>query len=296
VQFLLKTHGPRREDGPVVLIVNACSSRDINEEVVGVCFVAQDMTGHKMVLDRFTRIEGDYKTIIQNPNPLIPPIFGADEFGWCSEWNAAMARLSGWPRDEVLDKMLLGEVFGGQLACCHMKNQDAFVNMSIIINSAMTGQEMEKAPFGFYTRDKKFVECLLSVSKKVDGEGRVTGVFCFLHITSHELQHSMQVQQLTEQTALKKLKALEYIRQETRNPLSGMVYCQRMMDSAGLNQEQMKLIDIGLRCQRQLSRILDDVDLDSIMDRHGCFVLICLVFELLFHLIWVTELILTGRC
>lgn len=269
VQFHLKTHGPHREDGPVVLIVNACSSRDINDEVVGVCFVAQDMTDHKMVMDRFTRIEGDYKTIIQNPNPLIPPIFGADEFGWCSEWNAAMARLSGWARDEVLDKMLLGEVFGGQLARCRMKKQDAFVNLSIIINTAMMGQDKEKTPFGFYTRDNKFVECLLSVSKKVDGEGRVTGVFCFLHVMSHDLQQSMQVQQLTEQTALKRLKALAYIRQETRNPLSGIVYCQRMMGSAGLNEEQRKLINIGSRCQRQLSRILDDLDLDSIMDRYG---------------------------
>ncbi|KAJ3696469.1 hypothetical protein LUZ61_000174 [Rhynchospora tenuis] len=278
VQFQLKTHGQRREDGPVILIVNACSSRDINENVVGVCFVAQDMTGHKMVMDRFTRIEGDYKTIIQNPNPLIPPIFGADEFGWCSEWNAAMARLSGWPRDEVLDKMLLGEVFGGQLARCRMKNQDSFVSLSIIINNAMTGQEKEKVPFGFYTRNGKFAECLLSVSKKVDGEGRVTGVFCFLHVTSHELQRVMQVQQLTEQTALKRLKALAYIRQETRNPLSGMMYCRRMIQNAGLNEEQKKLIDMGSRCQRQLSRILDDLDLDSIMD--SCLELEMVEFQL----------------
>ncbi|XP_078161104.1 phytochrome A-like [Carex rostrata] len=278
VQFQLKTHGARREDGPVVLIVNACSSRDIDEVIVGVCFVAQDMTGHKMVMDRFTRIEGDYKTIIQNPNPLIPPIFGADEFGWCTEWNVAMARLSGYPRDEILDKMLLGEVFGGQLARCRMKNQDAFVNMNIIINTAMTGQDKEKVPFGFYTRNNKFVECLLSVTNKVDGEGRNTGVFCFLHIPSPNLQHLIQVEKLTEQTALKRLKTLAYIRQETRNPLSGMLYCRRMIDSAGLNEEQRKLVDIGSRCQRQLSRILDDLDLDSIMD--SCLELEMVEFEL----------------
>jgi hypothetical protein len=27
---------------------------------------------------------------VQNPNPLIPPIFGFDEYGYCSEWNASM--------------------------------------------------------------------------------------------------------------------------------------------------------------------------------------------------------------
>jgi len=90
VRFELKTHGSKRDDGPVILVVNACASRDMHDHVVGVCFVAQDMTVHKLVMDKFTRVEGDYRAIIHNPNPLIPPIFGADQFGWCSEWNAAV--------------------------------------------------------------------------------------------------------------------------------------------------------------------------------------------------------------
>ncbi|KAF2324094.1 hypothetical protein GH714_006585 [Hevea brasiliensis] len=81
IQFEIKTHGSKVEGGPISLVVNACASRDIHESVVGVCFVAQDVTGEKIVMDKFTRIEGDYKAIVQNPNPLIPPIFGTDEFG-----------------------------------------------------------------------------------------------------------------------------------------------------------------------------------------------------------------------
>lgn len=108
----MKTHGNRRDEGSVILIVNACASRDVDENVVGVCFVAQDVTDHKSIVDHYTRIESDYKSKILSPNPLIPPIFGGDEFGWCSEWNPAMAKLIGWRRNEVLDKMLLGEVFG----------------------------------------------------------------------------------------------------------------------------------------------------------------------------------------
>lgn len=266
----MKTHGPRREDGPVILVVNACASRDINDQVVGVCFVAQDMTGHKMVMDRFTRIEGDYKAIVQNPSPLIPPIFGADEFGWCSEWNAAMIKLSGWQREEVIDKMLLGEVFGSHMACCRLKNQNAFVNLSIVINNAMTGQETEKTPFGFINRDGKHVECLLSVSKKVDTEDMVTGVFCFLHVASHELQQVLHVQQLSEQTAMKRLKALAYIRHEIRNPLSGIMYSRKMLEGTDLGKEQRQLLRTGAACHHQLDRILDDLDLENIMDRY-CF-------------------------
>uniref|UniRef100_Q7M244 Phytochrome (Fragments) n=1 Tax=Oryza rufipogon TaxID=4529 RepID=Q7M244_ORYRU len=66
VKFEVKTHGSKRDDGPVILVVNACASRDLHDHVVGVCFVAQDMTVHKLVMDKFTRVEGDYKAIISS--------------------------------------------------------------------------------------------------------------------------------------------------------------------------------------------------------------------------------------
>ncbi|PKA52681.1 Phytochrome A1 [Apostasia shenzhenica] len=266
VEFQLKTFGMRKEEGPVILVVNACASRDISNNVVGVCFVAQDITGHKMIMDKFTRIEGDYKAIVQNPNPLIPPIFGADEFGWCSEWNVAMVKLSGWNRDEVIGKILLGEVFGINAACCRLKNQDAFVNLSIMINNAMTGHETEKSSFSFIDRGNRSVECLISVCKKVDEEGNITGVFCFLHAASHELQQVIQVQQLTQQTTIKRLKALSYIRNEIRNPLCGIMYSRKMLEGTELIEEQRLLVRTGEKCQYQLNRILDDLDLENIMD------------------------------
>ncbi len=102
MEIKLRTYGSQKDKGAVILIVNACSSRDVTENVVGVCFVGQDVTGQKLVFDKFTRIEGDYKAIVQNPNPLIPPIFGSDEYGYCLEWNASMEKLTGWKREEVL--------------------------------------------------------------------------------------------------------------------------------------------------------------------------------------------------
>ncbi|KAK1317642.1 Phytochrome A [Acorus calamus] len=269
VEFQLKTHNSQRDKGPVILVVNACASRDLHENVVGVCFVAQDMTGQKTVMDKFTRIEGDYKAIVESPSPLIPPIFGADEFGWCSEWNPAMVKISGWRRNEVIDKMLLGEVFGTQVACCRLKNQDAFVNLGVVINNAMTGQlEVEKVPFSFFSRGGRHVECLLSVTRKIDGDGLVTGVFCFLHITSQELQQVLHVQRLSEQTAIKKLKKLAYIKQEIGNPLSGITYSRKILEDSGLNEEQKQLLHTGAKCHHQLNKILNDMDLDDIVDSY----------------------------
>ncbi|KAL9427155.1 hypothetical protein AB3S75_033868 [Citrus x aurantiifolia] len=266
IQFEIKTHGSKINDGPITLIVNACASRDLHDNVVGVCFVAQDITPQKTVMDKFTRIEGDYKAIVQNPNPLIPPIFGSDEFGWCCEWNPAMVKLTGWKREEVIDKLLLAEVFGTNMACCRLKNQEAFVNLGIVLNKAMSGQDPEKVPFGFFARNGKYAECLLCVNKKLDREGAVTGVFCFLQLASHELQQALHVQRLSEQTALKRLKALAYTKRQIRNPLSGIIFSRKMMEGTELGAEQKRLLHNSAQCQRQLHKILDDSDLDSIID------------------------------
>jgi phytochrome B len=106
VELQLKTFGSQKDKGAVILVVNACSSQDVTENVVGVCFVGQDVTRQKMVLDKFTRIQGDYQTIVQNPNPLIPPIFGSDEYGYCTEWNPSMEKLTGWKKEEVMTSSL----------------------------------------------------------------------------------------------------------------------------------------------------------------------------------------------
>lgn len=269
IQFDIKTHGSRSDSGPISLVVNACASRDLHGNVVGVCFVAQDLTAQKSMMDKFTRIEGDYKAIVQNRNPLIPPIFGSDEFGWCSEWNPAMTKITGWKREEVIDKMLVGEVFGVSMACCRLKNQEAFVNLRVVLNNAMTSQESEKISFGFFARNGKYIECLLCVSKKLDRDGAVTGVFCFLQLASLELQQALHVQRLMEQTATKRLKALSYVKRQIRNPLSGIIFSRKMMEGTELVSEQKQLLQTSAQCQRQLSKILDDSDLDSIIEGYS---------------------------
>lgn len=265
VQFEIKSYGSNSESYPITLVVNACSSRDVRENVVGVCFIAHDITAQKNITDKFTRIEGDYRSIVQNPNPLIPPIFGTDEFGWCSEWNSAMVKVSGWTRDDVINKMLMGEVFGTNNACCRVKNQETYVNLGIVLNSAVSGQDIEKLPFGFFSRSGKYVECLLCVSKKLDLEGVVTGVFCFLQLASQELQQALHVQRLSEQTAFKISRVLAYIRREAKNPLSGIIFSRKLLEGTELDEEQKKILQTTVFCQSQLDKVLDDTDLDQMI-------------------------------
>ncbi|XP_024398881.1 phytochrome 1-like [Physcomitrium patens] len=266
VEIKLKTFGAQTVKGAVILIVNACASRDVSENVVGVCFVGQDVTGQKMFMDKFTRIQGDYKTIVQNPHPLIPPIFGADEFGYCFEWNPAMEGLTGWKRDEVIGKLLVGEIFGMQKMCCQMKSQDAMTKFMISLNSAMDGQNTDKFSLSFFDREGRYVDALLSTNKRTNADGAITGVICFLQIASSELQQALRVQQATEKVAIAKLKELAYIRQEIKNPLCGITFTRQLLEDTDLSNDQKQFLDTSAVCEQQLQKVLNDLDLESIED------------------------------
>ncbi|XP_078180391.1 phytochrome C [Carex rostrata] len=252
------------DNGPVILVVNACCTRDIAEKVVGVCFIAQDITGQKMIMDKYTRIEGDYCSIVRNPNELIPPIFMIDELGMCIEWNDAMQTLSGVKREDAIGHLLVGEVFNLHSSACRMKDPDMLTKLSIILNNAISGQDVEKFIFGFYNLDGKHVEALLSVSKRVNSEGKIIGALCFLHVATPELQNALHMQNTLKQAATNSLKELEYMRQEIRNPLNGIVFTQDLLQTSDLNEEQKNIFQRNVLCREQLAKILDDMDLETI--------------------------------
>ncbi|KAF8410860.1 hypothetical protein HHK36_003397 [Tetracentron sinense] len=262
IEIKLKRFGPQENNGPVILVVNACCTRDINGSVVGVCFVGQDVTGQKMVLDKYTHIQGDYIAIVRSPCALIPPIFMVDENGCCFEWNDAMQKLSGLKREEATDRMLLGEVFTLNNFGCRIKDQDTLTKLRICLNGVIAGQDADKLLFGFFDQQGKYVETLLNANKRTDAEGRITGVLCFLHVASTELQYAMQVQKISEQAATNSLKQLAYIRQEIKNPLHGIMFTYNLMKASDLSKEQKQVLHTSTLCQEQLAKILDDTDLE----------------------------------
>nr|AYW35332.1 phytochrome [Spirogyra varians] len=261
VEMQLKTYGELKDAGPVILIVNACASRDVNENVVGVCFVGQDVTRQKLVFDKFTRIQGDYTTIVKSHNSLIPPIFGTDEYGYTTEWNPAMEKITGIKADMALGRMLIGDVFGGY---CKLKNPDAVTKLMIVLNNAMDGHDADKFPFQFFDRQGKPVDALLTVNKRTDSEGAITGVFCFMHTASAELKQALVIQKAAEKVAETKAKELAYIRQEMKNPLDGIQFARSFIEHTDLSEDQKQLIETSAMCEKQLRRILDDMDLTSI--------------------------------
>ncbi|KAI8009633.1 Phytochrome B [Camellia lanceoleosa] len=237
------------------------SSKDHTNNIVGVCFVGQDVTGQKVVMDKFIHIQGDYKAIIHSPNPLIPPIFASDENTCCSEWNTAMEKLTGWTRGDIIGKMLVGEIFGG---FCRLKGPDAKTKFMIVLHNAIGGQETDKFPFAFFDRNGKYVQALLTANKRVNMNGQIIGAFCFLQIPSPELQQALKVQRQQEKKCFVRMKELAYICQEIKNPLSGIRFTNLLLEATDLTDNQKQFLDTSAACEKQMLKIIRDVDLEII--------------------------------
>lgn len=263
IEIKMRRFGSDHRNEPVFVVVNACSSRDYTNNIVGVCFVGQDVTGQKVVMDKFIHIQGDYKAIVHSPNPLIPPIFASDDNTCCSEWNTAMEKLTGWSKEEIIGKMLVGEVFG---SCCRLKGPDTLTKFMIVLHNAIGGQDTDKFPLSFFDRDGKHMQVLLTANKRVNMDGQVIGAFCFLQIASPELQQTIKVQRQQEKRSFSRMKELAYICQEIKNPLNGIRFTNSLLEATELTEDQKQFLETSAACEKQMLKIIRDVDLDSIED------------------------------
>nr|WFD60857.1 phytochrome B [Brandisia hancei] len=262
VELKLRTFSTETSKNAVFLVVNACSSKDYTNNVVGVCFVGQDVTGQKVVMDKFINIQGDYKAIVHSPSPLIPPIFASDENTCCYEWNAAMEKLTGWGRSEIVGKMLIGEIFGN---CCRLKGLDAITKFMIVLHHAVGGQDTEKFPFSFFDRSGKYVQVLLTANKRVNMDGEIIGACCFLQIAGPELKQDSGVESQME-SCVSKMKELAYVAQQIKNPLNGIRFTNSILEATNLTEDQRQLLDTSAACEKQMLKIMKDVDLENIED------------------------------
>lgn len=263
VEVRLRTFGSLERNNSVI-VVNACCSRDVNENVTGICFIGQDVTLQKSIMDKYTQLQGDYTGIVRNHNHLIPPIFMMDEQGLCLEWNDAMEKLSALRKEEAIGRMLLGEVFTTDSNGCQVKDHDTLITLRILLNKIIGGEDADKVCFKFLDRHGNCIDTLLSASPRTDAEGKVTGVLCFLHIPSPELQYTMHLQRISKKAAENTLNKLAYFREQVKNPIQGMIFTRNLVELSELSEGQKQLMVTRSLCEEQLMKIAEDTDIPSI--------------------------------
>ncbi|RZC43825.1 hypothetical protein C5167_036779 [Papaver somniferum] len=259
VQIKLRTFGSQQQNEAVYIVANACTTKNCSDNVVGVSFMGQDVTKEKALMDKFIRLQGDYKAIIQSLDPLIPPIFASDENACCCEWNTAMEKLTGWTKGEVIGKILAGEIFG---KLCQLKDQGAITEFMVLLYQAICSHVTLKFPFVFFDKRGEYCKFVLTANKRVDMEGNTIGCFCFLQMAVPDLIQDVQNQQ--ERKCLVRLKELAYIQEETKAPLGGVRFAHKLLESSSLSDQMKRLLKTSDACEKQMVKIIEDCSLESI--------------------------------
>ncbi|CAI9773258.1 unnamed protein product [Fraxinus pennsylvanica] len=244
VELKILRFGMHVPNSVMYLLVNACKNTDCKGDVVGACFVGQDVTREKILMDKFTHLQADFKAIVQSLNPLIPPIFASDENAYCTEWNAAMEKLTGWMRHEILGKMLPGEIFGN---FCQLKCQDSLAEFMNLVHRAISGHDVENLPFGFFDKKGIFVKVLLTANKITEEGGNIIGCFFFLQTLGINQKQYLGNKQEEEGT-VSKLEELAYIRQGIKNPLNGIRFIHQLLEASAISNSQKQFLETSDAC------------------------------------------------
>ena len=121
----------------------------------------------------------------------------------------------------------------------------------------MTSQEAGKLSFAFFTRGGKYVECLLCVSKKLDREGVVS--LLFPATCQPRTATSPPCSTSSWANCDEEIKGSAYIERQIRNPLSSIMFTQRMMEGSQLRPEQRRILQTSALCQKQLNNDYSDL-------------------------------------
>ncbi|PHT48684.1 Phytochrome B [Capsicum baccatum] len=125
---------------------------------------------------------------------------------------------------------VIGKMLVGEIfgSLCRLKGADATTKFMIMLHQAIGGQEMDKLQ-------------VLNCSKLLR-------------------------QRQQERTSNVWMKELAYLCREIKNPLNGIRFTNSLLEATDLTENQKQFLETRAACERQMSKIIRDVDLDNIED------------------------------
>lgn len=103
-------------------------------------------------------------------------------------------------------------------------------------------------------------EVLLTVNKRTDVDGRVTGVFCFIHSMNREVHKALQAQVAAEAAAQARLGQVDLSRESLRAPLDGLSFIRLSLQRVpNLTPDQIQLLETAGALEEQMRTIISDM-------------------------------------
>uniref|UniRef100_A0A6V2LA27 histidine kinase n=1 Tax=Ditylum brightwellii TaxID=49249 RepID=A0A6V2LA27_9STRA len=145
------------------LLVNATTRRDPDYNITGVVGVAQDVTESKKHDRAVAAMANELRQLIDTANA---PIFGIDVDGFVNEWNEKTAAITGYSREEAMDKPLVTTFIVSKL-------QKA---VQEVMENALRGNETSNYDLEFRTKSGEIRYLLVNATTRRDADSNIVGV------------------------------------------------------------------------------------------------------------------------
>jgi len=145
------------------LLVNATTRRDAENNIVGVVGVAQDVTEAKTHDRAVAAMAKELRQLIDAANA---PIFGIDVNGNVNEWNQKTAEITGYTKEEAMNKPLVSRFIVPKL-----KN-----SVQKVMGDALKGNETSNYELEFITKSNEVRYLLVNATTRRDAGNVIVGV------------------------------------------------------------------------------------------------------------------------
>jgi PAS domain S-box-containing protein len=162
------------------LLVNATTRRDANNHVVGVVGVAQDVTEAAKHDRAVAAMARELRQLVDTANA---PIFGIDILGNVNEWNDKTAEITGFSKDEALNKPLVSTFIVPKL-------RESVQN---ILDNALKGNETSNYELEFRTKTNEIRYLLVNATTRRGAECNIVGVVGVAQDVTEAAKHDRAV-------------------------------------------------------------------------------------------------------
>ena len=162
------------------LLLNATTRLDAENNIVGVIFVAQDVTESAKHDRAVTAMANELRQLIDDANA---PIFGIDIDGDVNEWNDKTAEITGYTKEEAFDRPLV-ETF--ILPSLRQSVQE-------VLDNALLGKETSNYELEIRTKSNETRYLLLNATTRRDTSDNIIGVLGVAQDVTEAAQHERAV-------------------------------------------------------------------------------------------------------
>jgi PAS domain S-box-containing protein len=145
------------------LLVNATTRRDAENNISGVVGVAQDVTEAAKQDKAVGAMARELRQLVENANA---PISGINVHGNVNEWNNKVAEITGFSKDEAMNKPLVSTFVEPKL----------MQSVQDIMDNALRGHETSNYSLEFRTKSNKIRYLLVNATTRRDAENNISGV------------------------------------------------------------------------------------------------------------------------